>query len=55
MSNIMSYLLQQTDEFRDSYSDLEKRLYEILEKLEVLDIRMKELESRVNSNRNEDE
>tara|TARA_R110002020_G_scaffold135029_1_gene301625 strand:- start:109 stop:276 length:168 start_codon:yes stop_codon:yes gene_type:complete len=55
MSNIMSYLLQQTDEFRDSYSDLEKRLDEILEKLEVVDIRMKELEARVNLNRNDNE
>ena len=55
MSNIMSYLLQQTDEFRDSYSDLEKRLDEILDKLEVVEIRLKELEARVNLNRNEDD
>ena len=55
MSNIMAYLLQQTDEFRDSYSDLEKRLDEIIDKLEVLELRMKELELRVNLNRNEDD
>tara|TARA_R110000824_G_scaffold387582_3_gene582924 strand:+ start:717 stop:872 length:156 start_codon:yes stop_codon:yes gene_type:complete len=51
----MSYLLQQTDEFRDSYSDLEKRLDEILDKLEVVEIRLKELEARVNSNRDAEE
>lgn len=55
MSNIMSYLLQQTDEFRDSYSDLEKRLDEILDKLEVVDIRLKEVEARLNLNRNEED
>ena len=35
--NVMQYLIQQTDEFRDSYQQIDSRVSQILDKLEVLD------------------
>jgi len=55
MSNIMQYLMQQTDEFRDSYQDITKSVSEILDKLETIEFRLKEIELRTNNNRNSDE
>tara|TARA_R110000737_G_scaffold344460_1_gene371625 strand:- start:986 stop:1141 length:156 start_codon:yes stop_codon:yes gene_type:complete len=51
----MAYLMQQTDEFRDSYNDIYKRCDEIIDKLDVIEIRLKELEARVNTNRDDDD
>jgi len=55
MSNIMQYLMQQTDEFRASYQDITKSVSEILDKLETIEFRLKEIELRTNNNRNSDE
>ena len=53
--SIMQYLMQQTDEFRDSYQDITKSVSEILDKLETIEFRLKEIELRTNNNRNSDE
>ena len=55
MSNVMSYLLQISDEFRDSYSEIDKRIDEVLDKLDLLTVRIQEVEQRVNVNRNDTE
>ena len=54
MSNVMSYLLQMSDEFRQSYEVIDKKANEILDKLQVLEIRVQEVEARLNANREED-
>ena len=54
MSNVMSYLLQMSEEFRESYEDINKTANEILDKLQVLEIRLQEVEARLNANREED-
>jgi len=54
MSNVMSYLLQMSDEFRQSYEEIDKKANEILDKLQVLEIRVQEVEARLNANREED-
>jgi len=51
----MSYLLQISDEFRDSYSEIDKRIDEVLDKLDLLTVRIQEVEQRVNVNRNDTE
>ena len=51
--NVMQYLLQMSDEFRDSYAEIDKRVTQILDKLEVLELRIRDLELRVNTNRNQ--
>ena len=51
MSNILQYLMQQTEEFRDSYRDIDKRIDELLDKMELIDRRLIEIESRINLNR----
>ena len=50
----MSYLLQMSDEFRQSYEEIDKKANEILDKLQVLEIRIQEVETRLNANREED-
>ena len=50
----MSYLLQMSDEFRQSYEVIDKKANEILDKLQVLEIRVQEVEARLNANREED-
>ena len=50
----MSYLLQMSDEFRQSYEEIDKKANEILDKLQVLEIRVQEVEARLNANREED-
>ena len=52
MPNVMQYLLQISDEFRDSYAVIDTRVTEILDKLDVLELRIRDLELRVNVNRN---
>ena len=55
MSNILQYLIQQTDEFRESYNEIDKRIDEALDKLDVIELRLKEIETRLNPNRIDDE
>ena len=54
MSNIMQYLIQMSDEFRDSYKSIEERIQDITDSLDLLQQKIKELEMRVNPNRNDD-
>ena len=54
MSNILQYLVQQTDEFRESYQEIDKRIAELLDKLDLIERRLMEIEQRVNMNRAED-
>ena len=60
MSSIMQYLYQQSEEFRDSAEDINLRMdtvlnqiTEICDRLDVIDIRLKDIEGRLNVNRNE--
>ena len=55
MSNILQYLIQQTDEFRESYIEIEKRINVLLDKLDLIELRLKEIEVRLNPNRIDDE
>ena len=55
MSNILQYLMQQTDEFRDSYNEIDKRIDLALDKLDLIELRLRELEMRLNQNRVDDE
>ena len=50
----MSYLFNMSEEFRESYDKIDKRVTEILDKLELVEIRLRELEERVNQNRRDD-
>jgi len=52
MSNIMQYLIQLSDESREYYQLIDKRVDSILDKLDVIEIRLLEVEQRVNQNRN---
>ena len=52
MANIMQYLIQLSDESREYYRAIDSRMDEILDKLELLQFRIQELEQRVNFNRN---
>ena len=54
MTNIMQYLIQMSDEFKDSYAEIDARVSEILDLLQLLEVRIQELETRINSNRNEE-
>ena len=53
--NVMQYLLQMSDEFRDSYAQIDKRVTQILDKLEVLELKVRDLEFRVNMNHNDND
>ena len=54
MTNIMQYLIQMSDEFRDSYEHIRKDIEAVRDKQDVLEIRMKELELNSNKNRQDD-
>ena len=54
MSNVMSYLLQMSEDFRESYEEIDKKASDILDKLQVIEIRLQEVETRVNANKQED-
>ena len=54
MSNVMSYLLQMSEDFRESYEEIDKKAIDILDKLQVIEIRLQEVETRVNANKQED-
>ena len=60
MSSIMQYLYQQSEEFRDSAEDINLRMdtvlnqiTEICDRLDLIDIRLKDIEAKINVNRNE--
>ena len=53
--NVMQYLLQMSDEFRDSFAQIDKRVTQILDKLEVLELKVRDLEFRVNMNHNDND
>ena len=55
MSNILQYLVQQTDEFRQSYQDIDKRMDELMDKLDLVELRLREMEQRFNTNRIDEE
>ena len=50
MSNIMQYLIQMADEFRESYEEIKKAQDELLEKQSLVDFRLQEIEQRLNKN-----
>ena len=54
MSNIMQYMIQLSDESREYYQVIDKRVDTILDKLEVIEVRLLEVEQRINQNRNDD-
>ena len=54
MSNVMSYLLQMSEDFRESYEEIDKKAIDILDKLQVIENRLQEFEARVNANKQED-
>ena len=47
MPNVMQYLLQMSDEFRDSYAQIDKRISEAMDKLDVVEYRLKDIEARL--------
>ena len=50
MTNIMQYLIQMSDEFRDSYTHIQRDIQHVRDKQDVLEIRMKEMELNLNKN-----
>ena len=54
MSNIMQYLIQMSDEFRDSYEEIDKKITDVIDRLEVVEIKLSEVEIRLNPNRKEE-
>ena len=50
MSNIMQYLVQLGEEFRDSYKTVDGRIDEVIQSLDLLSIRISEVEMRLNPN-----
>ena len=51
MSNIMQYLIQISDEFRDSYSQVDARIDEIQEELKILKLQIDTIEYNTHPNR----
>ena len=54
MSNIMQYLVTLGEEFRDAYKDTDTKMQEVIQTLNLLSIRISEVEMRVNANRQEE-
>ena len=50
MSNIMQYLIQMSDEFRESYEEIKKMHIELMDKVDTLTDRVRELEDQTNIN-----
>ena len=50
MSSIIQYLMKQTNEFRESYEQINDRIDELVDKLTVIEIVLKDIEIRVNPN-----
>ena len=55
MSNIMQYLVQLGEEFRDSYKTVDGRIDEVIHSLDLLSNRIAEVEMRLNPNFQVDE
>ena len=51
MSNIMQYLVTLGEEFRDAYQDTDTKTQEVIQTLNLLSIRISEVEMRLNPNR----
>ena len=51
MSNIMQYLVTLGEEFRDAYQDTATKMQEVIQTLNLLSIRISEVEMRLNPNR----
>ena len=51
MSNIMQYLVTLGEEFRDAYKDTDTKMQEVIQTLNLLSIRISEVEMRLNPNR----
>jgi hypothetical protein len=51
MSNIMQYLVTLGEEFRDAYKDTDTKMQEVIQTLNLLSIRISEVEMRLNANR----
>ena len=49
---VMQYLMNASEEFRQTYVQIDRRIDEVLDKLDVLVVRVQELELRVNNNKN---
>jgi hypothetical protein len=54
MSNIMQYLVQLGEEFRDSYRTVDGRMDEVIQSLDLLSLRMEQVEQRLNPNLEEE-
>ena len=54
MSSIIQYLMKQTNEFRESYEQIDERIDELVDKLKVIEILLKDIEIRVNPNHDEE-
>ena len=50
MSNIMQYLIQLGEEFRDSYKTVDGRIDEVIHALNLLSNRISDVEIRLNPN-----
>ena len=50
MSNIMQYLIQISDEFRESYDEIKNMNIELIDKVDTLTYRIRELEDQMNIN-----
>ena len=50
MSNIMQYLIQMSDEFRESYEEIKTIHLELIYKVDTLTYIIRELEERTNIN-----
>lgn len=55
MSNIMQYLIQMSDEFRDSYEEIDKKISDVMDRLTTVEMKLSEVEIRLNPNRNDEE
>ncbi len=55
MSNIMQYLVQLGEEFRDSYRTVDGRMDEVIQSLDLLSLRMAQVEERLNPNLQEED
>ena len=51
MSNIMQYLVTLGEEFRDAYQDTDTKMQEVIQTINLLSIRISEVEMRLNPNR----
>ncbi len=49
MSNLVQYMMIQTDEAREAYSDILKKLEELMSKVENLETRFDDIELKINS------